>query len=68
MGYFGAMDFTAPQPFNVEIGPASEAQVTPHEAMPVLGPALPVVAQEITPEPDLYPVQRYGVVPKGRVR
>jgi hypothetical protein len=52
-------DFTTPQPFNVEIGP--EQQVTPHEAMPVLGPAVPVVAQEITRDADLYPVQRYGV-------
>ena len=56
----------APQPFNVEIGP--EESATPHVGMPVGGPSLPVVAQEITPEPDLYPRFRYGVVPKGRVR
>jgi len=58
-------DFTGPQPPNVEIGP--EADVTPHVAMPVLGPALPVVQQEITPEPDLYPRVRHGVRP-GVVR
>jgi hypothetical protein len=52
-------DFTAPQPFNVEIGP--EPQVTPHAAMPVLGPAVPPVAQEITPDRDLYPPIRHGV-------
>lgn len=61
-----AETFTAPQPFNVEIGP--EESATPHAAMPVGGPTLPVVAQEITPEPDLYPKRRHGVVPKGRVR
>lgn len=61
-----AETFTAPQPFNVEIGP--EESATPHVAMPLLGGAVPVVAQEITPEPDLYPRMRHGVVPKGRVR
>lgn len=52
-------DFRAPQPFNVEIGP--EPQVTPHEAMPVLGPAVPPVAQEITPDRELYPPRGRGV-------
>lgn len=61
-----AETFLAPQPFNVEIAP--EVSATPHVAMPVLGPALPVVPQEITPEPDLYPQHPRGVVPRGRVR
>ncbi len=52
-------DFLSPQPFNVEIGP--EPQVTPHEAMPVLGPAVPPVAQEITPDRELYPARGRGV-------
>lgn len=52
-------DFRAPQPFNVEIGP--EPQVTPHEAMPVGGPSLPVVDQEITQDVDLYPARGRGV-------
>lgn len=53
-------DFLSPQPFNVEIGP--EPQVTPHEAMPVLGPAVPPVAQEITPDRELYPARKHGVI------
>ncbi len=61
-----AETFTAPQPFNVELGP--EESATPHVAMPVAGPALPVVAQELTPEPDLYPKVPYGVVGPGRTR
>lgn len=53
-------DFTGPQPFNVEIGP--EPLVTPHEAMLVLGPSVPPVEQEITPDRDLYPRRvRYGL-------
>ena len=52
-------DFTGPQPFNVEIG--DDPKVTPHAAMPVLGPAVPVVEQEITPDRELYPKVRYGV-------
>jgi hypothetical protein len=60
------MDFLAPQPFNVEIGP--EPQVTPHQAMPVLGPAVPVVAQEITEDRDLYPVRSRRGVRNGVVR
>ena len=57
--FAGRMDFTGPQPFNVSI----EAEDVPHAAvaMPVLGPAVPVVAQEVTPDRDLYPRQRYGV-------
>lgn len=61
-----AETFTAPQPFNVEIGP--EPEVTPAGQMPVVAPSVPVVAQEITPDRDLYPRQRHGVVPRGRVR
>jgi hypothetical protein len=60
-----AETFEAPQPFNVEIVP--EQGATPHVAMPVLGPALPVVAQEITPDRDLYTRQRHGMRP-GVVR
>lgn len=52
-------DFRSPQPFNVEIGP--EPDVTPHEAMPVVGPAVPPVAQEITQDVDLYPARGRGV-------
>lgn len=61
-----AETFTAPQPFNVEIGP--EESATPHVAMPLLGGAVPVVAQEITPDVDLYPPPGRGVRPQGRVR
>ena len=58
--FAGVMDFTGPQPFNVDI----RAEDVPDQpvAAPVLGPALPVVAQEITPDRDLYPKQRHGVV------
>jgi hypothetical protein len=60
------MDFLAPQPFNVEIGP--EPDVAAPVRMPVLGPAVPPVEQEITPDRDLYPVRsRRGVRP-GVVR
>lgn len=52
-------DFRAPQPFNVAIGP--EPDIAAPVTMPVLGPAVPVVAQEITPDIDLYPKQRHGV-------
>lgn len=57
--FAGRMDFTGPQEFNVSI----EAEDVPHApvAMPILGPAVPVVAQEITPDADLYPRQRHGV-------
>lgn len=57
--FAGHMDFTGPQPFNVSI----EAEDVPNApvAIPILGPAVPVVAQEITPDRDLYPVQRHGV-------
>ena len=54
-----AETFLAPQPFNVEIGP--EESATPHVDMPVGGPVVPVVPQEITPDRDLYPPVRYGV-------
>jgi hypothetical protein len=60
------MDFTAPQPFNVEIGP--EPQVTPHAPMPVIAGAVPVVAQVITEDRDLYPPPGRGVRPQGRIR
>ena len=60
------MDFIAPQPFNVEIGP--EPQVTPHEAMPVILGAVPVVVQVITEDRDIYPPPGRGVQPQGRVR
>lgn len=63
--FAGRMDFTGPQPFNVSI----EAEDVPHAPapMPILGPAVPVVAQEITPDRDLYPVRGRGVRP-GVVR
>lgn len=60
-----AETFTAPQPFNVEIGP--EPEVTPAGRAHVVGPSLPVLLQEITPEPDLYPRVPYGVV-HGAIR
>lgn len=52
-------DFRAPQPFNVSIGP--EPDVTPHVLMPVGGPTLPEVLQEISPDRDLYPARGRGV-------
>ena len=57
--FAGRMDFTGPQPFNVSI----ETEDVPHAPVPmlVLGPTLPVVAQEVTPDRELYPRQRYGV-------
>ena len=58
-------DFRAPQLFNVEIGP--EPDVTPHVPMPVGGPTLPVVVQEISADRDLYPARGPGVKP-GIVR
>ena len=64
--FAGQMDFTAPQPFNVPIE-AEEAPCQPSSA-PMLGPSLPVVAQEITPDRDLYPRQRHGVVRRERLR
>lgn len=60
--FAGIYDFTTPQPFNVELC-AEEAPCQPDSA-PLLGPALPVVDQVITPEPNLYPRQRHGVVRK----
>ncbi|MCC7186394.1 MAG: hypothetical protein IT185_09160 [Acidobacteria bacterium] len=50
-------DFRSPQPFNVEIGP--EGATVPRAG--VVGPSLPVVRQELTPEPDLYPPPARGV-------
>ena len=44
-GMQGHADFRRHRPFNVKIGP--EPQVTPHKAMPVLGPVVPPVVQEI---------------------
>lgn len=66
MPYASAMDFTAPQPFNVEIGP--EPDVTAPVRMPVLGPAVPVVEQEITRDADLYPPRSRRGVRNGVVR
>jgi hypothetical protein len=60
-----AETFESPQPFNVEIGP--EVEVTPAGRMPVIAPSVPVVAQEITPDVDLYPRRGRGVRP-GVVR
>jgi hypothetical protein len=54
------MDFLAPQPFNVEIGPEPDVA-----APAVVGPFVPVVPQEITPEPDLYPPRQHGVMHGG---
>jgi hypothetical protein len=54
-------DFTTPQPFNVEIGP----DVEPPASAGVAAPSVPVVAQEITPDPDLYPPRRHGVMHGG---
>jgi hypothetical protein len=62
------MDFLAPQPFNVEIGPDVEPPVTPHAPMPVIAGAVPVVVQVITEDRDLYPPPGRGVLPQGRVR
>ena len=63
--FAGQMDFTGPQPFNVSI----EAEDVPCQPapMPVLGPVVPPVAQEISPERDLYPPRGRGVRP-GVVR
>ena len=61
-----AETFLAPQPFNVAIEP--EADVTPPGRMPVIAPSLPVVAQEISPERNLYPRLHYGVMQRGTVR
>lgn len=66
MGYITLMqDFVAPQPFNVAIEP--EPDIAPPVRMPVIAPSVPVVAQEITPDRDLYPPRGRGVRP-GRVR
>lgn len=63
--FAGQMDFTGPQPFNVDIS-AEEAPCQP-VAAPILGPAVPVVAQDITSDRDLYPPRGRGVRP-GVVR
>jgi hypothetical protein len=57
--FAGQMDFTGPQPFNVEI----EAEEVPCQPVgaPLLGPSMPVVAQEITADVDLYPPRGRGV-------
>ena len=60
MPYAWGMDFLAPQPFNVEIGPEPDVA-----APAVVGPFVPVVPQEITPEPDLYPPRQHGVMHGG---
>jgi len=54
------MDFLAPQPFNVEIGPEPDAATEG-----VAGPSVPVAAQEITPDAELYPRTRRGVIGTG---
>lgn len=61
--FAGQMDFTGPQPFNVSIE-AEEAPCQP-VAAPVLGPAVPGAPQEITPDRDLYPPRRHGVIRRG---
>lgn len=63
--FAGQMDFSGPQPFNVSIE-AEEAVGQPVGA-PILGPSLPVVVQEITPEPNLYAPIRHGVA-NGAIR
>jgi hypothetical protein len=62
LGYHSAMPetFLSPQPFNVLIEP--EEDIAPPVRMPVIAPSVPVVAQEITPDVDLYPRRRHGVV------
>ena len=62
LGYQSPMPetFLEPQPFNVLIEP--EEDIAPPVRMPVMSPNVPMVAQEITPDRDLYPRQRYGVV------
>jgi hypothetical protein len=57
--------FLDPQPFNVLIEP--EEDIAPPVRMPVIAPGVPVVAQEITQDVDLYPARGRGVRP-GIVR
>lgn len=52
-------DFTGPQPFNVELS-AEDAPGQPVSDA-VVGPAIPVAPQDITPEPNLYAPIRHGV-------
>lgn len=64
------IEFSKPQPFNVEIGEPEIADETAFRVMP-LPPVLydppPVVAMQ--PDPDLYPRQRHGVLgPRMRRR
>jgi hypothetical protein len=54
-----AETFLEPQAFNVEIGP--ERDVTPAGRMPSARGLIPVLAQEITPDKDLYPPVTTGV-------
>lgn len=65
------VDFTKPQPFNVEIGEPEVADTFGHRAMPVPEPLFeppPVVL--IEQDADLYPPIRHGVLPQrtGRFR
>jgi hypothetical protein len=63
--FAGVMDFDCPQPFNVELGP--EADISSPVPQPVeASGSVPVVAQEISPDRDLYPRVRYGVRQLGR--
>lgn len=64
--FAGQMDFSGPQPFNVELC-AEEAPFQP-KAAPLIAPSLPVVAQEITQDQDLYPPRGRGVVAPDRRR
>ena len=54
-----AETFLDPQPFNVSLEP--EQDIAPPVLMPVLAPSVPVVAQVITPDVDLYPRRGRGV-------
>lgn len=61
--FAGVMDFDGPQPFNVELAP--EPSLYPVARFGQLGRRkIPVVRQEITPDRDLYPRRRHGVVVK----
>lgn len=62
--FAGQMDFSGPQPFNVSIEAEDALCQPPRE--PVMGAAVPLVLQEITPDYDLYRRLRYGVKSTGR--
>ena len=62
--FAGQMDFSGPQPFNVSV--ADEGAGI--DGAGVLGPSIPVVAQELTPEPQLYPAAGRGMRGDGAIR